>query len=411
MGVISKTNKFLAFWIALPTFFSYSAYFFPKALKSFVIAPIGLFLISVLLYVILVFLQKPKIKSIPEAKYLVLLLVILSIGLVHTNALSYGYSKLTILYTWIILFFLYGFIIVNNFETFVQGSIFCGLLFMFFLFKEYGDPISFFRSMQGETLRLGINEEYGKYALNPIWIARYLGYIFLLTLFIVKKKYSALLYAFLLLLFLYMVTSGSKGPIVALVCACLVFFADSKAAVNVKTIFILILIAAGLILLLSAVDFFSSSFYINRFTQQSSSAEGREFLMDKAFHFYDIPSFLFGAGTGNFGYLVNHHDERAYPHNIVAELFYENGIVSLIILGLIYFSVIKKYKQIFKYQQLRLLFAVFVYFALNSMFSGDLYSNEYFFIFFILFHCEDLMIKKTEILDQQLYQTEPLKTS
>jgi len=152
------------------------------------------------------------------------------------------------------------------------------------------------------------------------------------------------------------------------------------------------------------IDFFSSSFYINRFSGKSSSAEEREGLISVAFKFSGIVSFLFGTGTGNFGYLMHHRDERAYPHNIVAELYFENGIIALIILVLIYISIIKEYTLIFKSKKLRMLFALFIYFALNSMFSGDLFGNEYFFIFFILFHFEKLMIQKTEQLEMQLQQ-------
>jgi hypothetical protein len=52
-----------------------------------------------------------------------------------------------------------------------------------------------------------------------------------------------------------------------------------------------------------------------------------------------------------------------------------------------------------------MLFALFIYFALNSMFSGDLLGNEYFFIFFMLFHFEKLMMRKTEQLEMQLEQS------
>jgi len=406
MNGISKANKFLALWITIPTFFSYSAYFFPKALKAFFIAPVGLFLISMLFYIAIIFLRRPRIQSIPEIRYLIMLLVTLFMGLLYTNAPNYGFRKIFILYTWVVLFFLYGAVIVNNFELYVKASVFCGIIFVLLLFAKYGDPISFFKSMQGETLRLGVEEDSGEYAgLNPIWVARYLGFLFLITLFILKKNSRNLfLYGYMLMLFLYMLTSGSKGPIVALVCGCLIFFANDKISVNVKTIFFLILVFGALILLLNTIDFFSSSFYINRFSGKSSSAEEREGLISVAFKFSGIVSFLFGTGTGNFGYLMHHRDERAYPHNIVAELYFENGIIALIILVLIYISIIKEYTLIFKSKKLRMLFALFIYFALNSMFSGDLFGNEYFFIFFILFHFEKLMIQKTEQLEMQLQQ-------
>jgi len=249
---------------------------------------------------------------------------------------------------------------------------------------------------------LGFVEESDSYGgLNPIWIARYLGFLFLMALFIAKKESRNLfLYGYMTVLFLYMITAGSKGPIIALLGGCLIFFASEDISVNIKTIFFLILIFLVFILLLNAIDFFSSSFFIERYSGKNTSAEEREVLIDVALQFSGVLSFLFGTGTGNFGYVINHKDARRYPHNIVAELYFENGIISLVILVLIYISVLKYHKLIFKSRKLRMLFAMFIYFGLNSMFSGDLLVNEYFFIFFLLFHFEKLMIQKTEQLEQ-----------
>ena len=411
MDGINKTNKFLAFWIAIPTFFSYSAFFFPIALKAFLIAPAGLFTISMLFYISFAFVRRPKIHSIPEIRYLIMLLVVLCIGLLYTNAPNYGFSKILILYTWIILFFLYAPVIVNNYELYAKVSVFCGAVFLILLYSRCGDPISFFKSMQvqGEVVRLGFEQDSDSYGgLNPIWIARYLGFLFLMALFITKKKSRNLfLYGYMLVLFLYMITAGSKGPIIALLGGCVIFFANENISVNVKTIFFLILIFSAFILLLNAIDFFSSSFFIERYSGKNTSAEEREVLIDVALQFSGIVSFLFGTGTGNFGYVINHKDARRYPHNILAELYFENGIISLVILALIYISVLKYHKLIFKSRKLRMLVATFVYFGLNSMFSGDLLANEYFFIFFILFHFKKLMIQKTEKLEMQLEQFNP----
>jgi O-antigen ligase len=411
MTGINKTNKFLAFWITIPTFFSYSSFFFPKALTAFLIAPAGMFTISMFFYISFVFLRRPKIQSIPEIRYLIMLLVVLCIGLFYTNAPNYGFKKIFVLYTWIILFFLYAPIIVNSYEIYAKASVFCGAVFLILLYSRCGDPISFFKAMQvqGDVVRLGFEQESGSYgSLNPIWIARYLGFLFLMALFIVKKESrNFFLYGYMLVLFLYMVTAGSKGPIIALLGGCLIFFTNENVSVNIKTIFFLILIFTVFILLLNAIDFFSSSFFIERYSGKNTSVDDREMLINVAFQFSGIVSFLVGTGTGNFGYVISHKDERRYPHNIVAELYFENGIISLVILALIYISVLKYHRLIFKSRKLRMLFAIFVYFGLNSMFSGDLLGNEYFFIFFILFHFEKLMIQKTEQLEMQLEQFDP----
>jgi hypothetical protein len=402
MSGLYKTNKFLAVWIAIPIFLSYSVYFFPMNLKS-LLSPIVMTSFSSVLYIVLVFLVKPRLNFVPELWVLIFFFVILFLGLIYTNATGYGLDKITILYAWILVFYFYGYILVNNFNVFLTASLFTGFLFLFFLFQKFGDPISFFNSMQGETVRLG------EAGLNPIWVARYLGFLFLLAIFYMhNNKRNIIIYAYLTCLFLYMITSGSKGPIVSLIGGCAVYFADSKLASNIKSLVIFLVIAALLIALLNSIDFFTSQFFISRFSGKSTSGQEREELIEQAIKFRTIPSFFFGNGTGNFGFFMLKSDTRLYPHNIIAELYYENGVVGVSIVAFMFYTVIRKYALILKYRSLRMMAALFFYFALNAFFSGDLSANEYFFISFILVHYEAKILTTQEQYEHLLYSEDEL---
>jgi len=398
MAGTGKVDRFLAVWITVPIFLGYSTYFFPYSLKSF-FSPITMIAVSVFFYILFSFLTKPRFNFVPELRILIFFFLVLFIGLLYTNALKYGSDKLNILFAWVFLFYLYGFIIINNFDLFVKATFFSGAVFLFLLFNKFGDPITFFKSMQGEIVRLGVtkSDDNEDYLLNPIWVARYLGFLFLIALYSLKKgKINYLTYAYLLCIFLYMITSGSKGPIFALIVASLIFFADSRLSKNMRNIIIFIFICLGVLVLLNFIDFFSSSFFISRFSGESSSGAEREDLIGVALEYRGLGSFFWGTGTGNFGYIMSQRDTRAYPHNIFAELYCENGIIGASFILVMLYSVVRKYTLIFKNRTLKLLCALFIFFFLNALFSGDLFSNEYLFIFFILFHYEAKMVTKEE---------------
>lgn len=408
-----KIDRFLAAWIAIPVFLAHANYFFPESLKT-LLSPSVMLAFSFFLYISLSFIKNPRLSFVPELQLLILFFVILAIGLIYTNAIEYGSSKLNILYFWLFVFYLYGFIIINNFDIFAKSCFLFGVIFIILLFQKFGDPISFFKSMQGEIIRLGATEDGSgnqRFALNPIWVARYLGFLFLVALYtLTQKKRNFIGYIYLLFLFSYMITSGSKGPILSLIAGCAVFFADSRLSANLRNIFIFLIIILVLIFLLNLIDFFSSSFYISRFSGESSSGSDREELIDEAIKFRNISYFFFGSGTGDFGYFMNKSDSRHYPHNIFAELFFETGVIGIVIILMMWYTVMKKIALILRHKRLRLICAIFVFFGLNTMFSGDLAANQFFFIFFVLFHFEAKVVSREEEIAFKLQENNLIAT-
>jgi len=88
------------------------------------------------------------------------------------------------------------------------------------------------------------------------------------------------------------------------------------------------------------------------------------FSFEKIFH--KAVNFLFGLGIGSFGILYEGVDERNYPHNVVLEIWFELGVVGLI---LFLFMLYLYFKRIRFHLNFLL---IFIYLLLNSLKSYSL---------------------------------------
>ena len=66
-------------------------------------------------------------------------------------------------------------------------------------------------------------------------------------------------------------------------------------------------------------------------------------------------------------------NQRFYPHNIVLELLVEFGLLPTLLTLIYAGQLLIKSKSMYKY--------IFLYFIVNSMFSGDLILNEYIYFY------------------------------
>lgn len=80
-----------------------------------------------------------------------------------------------------------------------------------------------------------------------------------------------------------------------------------------------------------------------------------------------------GNGIGSYNFVATGVDELYYPHNLFIETILETGLIGLIILLL-------SLKIVFP-QKSHFLLICFIYFFINSMFSGDISGNNYLFTF------------------------------
>lgn len=79
----------------------------------------------------------------------------------------------------------------------------------------------------------------------------------------------------------------------------------------------------------------------------------------------DVSPLIVGYGIGSFGKMYSNEDKREYPHNIILEVWFELGLVGVLILLLFFFFCIRKLKSG------DFLF-IFLYLLLNSLKSSSL---------------------------------------
>jgi O-antigen ligase len=89
-------------------------------------------------------------------------------------------------------------------------------------------------------------------------------------------------------------------------------------------------------LFISSLSFFEewefTKIIFSRFSNliEGDAFESRGVLIQKSIEIIEA-KFLFGTGYGGFGLTASGSDSRAYPHNIILEIFVETGIVGLLL--------------------------------------------------------------------------------
>jgi len=284
------------------------------------------------------------------------------------------------------------FLAQNHIRTFFKGYftslLLLSLILSYISFQSTGPSTDY------DRLEIGI--------LNPIWISRLAIEAFIIAWVILKLKTKYLLLFFASIMpIIYL--SGSKGPIVSLMAASIIYIWDNHSIWTRKTKVALVLTFVLAILAVFVAikndSFKSNSFFQERFLTllhdkaEHNGVENRNEIWPNTIDRLtkqDLPTILLGAGVGNFSYLYtgSYNNNRTYPHNILLEVITENGILFFIILTLIICSYYRKHNNnIFKY--------LFLYFLWNSFFSGDTILNQ--MVFFYL-GCMGIPLKTNWLL-------------
>ncbi len=175
---------------------------------------------------------------------------------------------------------------------------------------------------------------------------------------------------------------AARGPLLFLVLVLAIRFAVSLVTfmksrrLNFKNIFYMIaslgllgtaayylidryalLLERSITRLLMLLDLEGSESILERITEVSYSFE-------KIFE--NAANFLFGSGIGSFGILYEGLDERNYPHNVVLEIWFELGLIGVILFILLLLAYFKKIRP-----RLNLVL-IFIYLLLNSLKSYSL---------------------------------------
>ncbi len=111
-----------------------------------------------------------------------------------------------------------------------------------------------------------------------------------------------------------------------------------------------------------------------------TSGGSRIWLFENALRLWAETPFL-GHGLGSFALQMGWVDNRAYPHNIILEILVEMGVVGLCLWGLVVFLVIKNitHSRLRNSSLFSLGVMYLVFTGVNTMVSGDLVDNRFFF--------------------------------
>jgi O-antigen ligase len=95
-------------------------------------------------------------------------------------------------------------------------------------------------------------------------------------------------------------------------------------------------------------------------------------------------TFLLGYGIGSYGIMESGKDGRAYPHNVVLEILFELGFIGLFIFVVFLILVFSNHSDKFKY----ITSIVFFYFLINYMKSSSIVDMRICFGFLALYLCQ-----------------------
>ncbi|MEE2954315.1 MAG: O-antigen ligase family protein [Bacteroidota bacterium] len=274
--------------------------------------------------------------------------------------------------------------------------------------------ISFFLALLS-LLGLSLSERIdGRTAIlggGPIVFSRWMGFGIISLFFLPSRINIIYKYILIVILFVLALSSGSRGPILALFLTGLVYilFNFNKVFFRISLVlcFIIpILLFTGLGKDLSNVGKFDRVFM--NISKKGGSSQSLITRTDFAIgSFILLQNYPLGVGPGNWQIVSNklrptHLMSLEYPHNLLLEVACEYGIQTLILILLLLTHVFYlSYNKMLKYRAENsslypLLFYLFIFFILNSLVSGMLNDSRLLFVIIscILIH-QPLITKRT----------------
>ena len=262
--------------------------------------------------------------------------LILAAGILYSRAPVYGTGKVILVTSY---FWLLGTAVYNLVDEVPAGRAFLSGLFVGGLFLigvtvgEFGNPIDMFRTMN-RFFRLHLGDEG-----NPIMLARHLALAvtMIITCVAMRRKWIDAVWCvpLTLLALAYLVGTGSKGPLVALLLSGVLTAMVMVKGIVARVCMGIFLVGAIVVTVIGALELLPKGFVEQRFTEKvenlSLRLPGYSALLQVLVE-SDPVALLIGHGTGDYGYFSLGHDGRYYPHNMFLEVAYENGIVGVCVL-------------------------------------------------------------------------------
>lgn len=310
----------------------------------------------------------------------------LALGILYSRAPVYGTNKaiMTVAYFWALGTVIYNLVDdISSAKLFLKGLVVGGVLLIGITALTFGNPIDMIRGAN-RFFRLRFGEEG-----NPILLARHLALaITVFTTYVaMRRRWIDILWCLPLssLAFMYLIATGSKGPLVALIAS---FISTPILLAKGAMARISVALVVGGVFLVGAIGVLAmlpQEFIQERFVEKIQNLSMRlpaykiamSAIMDS-----DPIALLVGHGTGDFGYLDLGKDARSYPHNVFLEITYENGLVGFGLLAFAFICPLLALMRALKYRLtpshhmlLAGLTASYIASIINAQFSGDLGAN------------------------------------
>lgn len=231
-------------------------------------------------------------------------------------------------------------------------------------------------------------ETEGRYILpgleNPIWVSRHLAaclLVYFASIYSSKRKISIGQFLFAATIFGALIISGSRGPLIAVIIS-LFLYLYGRRELSFQSLLASI-VATSLMMFVFGI--FTTSYV---FDTEFYSVYHR---IDATLFAFDQPFSYLGKGISSFGYYYLGEDIDIYPHNLLAELYFEIGLIGILFFLVITWGVFRVYAH-----SIPGLLALFYY--INAMSSGDIPGNAPFFlslfVAYIVYKSNKLIFKK-----------------
>lgn len=312
--------------------------------------------------------------------------IFLTFGILYSRAPVYGTTKtiLVVAYFWALGTVIYNLVDdISVAKAFLNGLVVGGILLIGITALAFGNPIDVMRGAN-RYFRLRLGEEG-----NPIMLARHLALAITMcvTYVAMRRKWMDLLWSLpiTVLGFMYLIATGSKGPLLALVASFIcVPTLLMKGVVARMSVAVLV---GGLVFVaaIGILEVLPNGFIQERFVEKVENLSLRLPAYTGAMNAIvtaDPLALVVGHGTGDFGYLDLRKDARSYPHNVLLEVAYENGLIGLSLLVIAFacplIALMRAAQQQLSVSHRVLLgglSASYIASVINAQVSGDLGAN------------------------------------
>jgi hypothetical protein len=217
--------------------------------------------------------------------------------------------------------------------------------------------------------------------INSIWIARVMGLALfaLLSLRGLGKVRTRTVLLAAAPMVAVTILAGARGPTIGIVLVLLLWVTAFKKTSRTRKFLLLGGIVIATALFLIAMPEVLRDRFIRPLRTEASGVErlGIVGLVREAM----LSVFGLGLGTGGFSQLMRLGDMRAYPHNIIAEVGIENGLLGLLALGGLCWTALSRGLRARTDPRTLAALLGFIFAFWNAQFSGDLMANEWIWLY------------------------------